>query len=375
MEIICSECNTPLEGSWTISKESKNSLHLSLPFSFFLSLQPNEINSYCSKCYPQILKQQGDSKLLQESNNTSSELTNLKNLTASLKESNQKLTSTTQLLENKLNSLETEKNNLLATNKQQKDMISNYQESENNLSAKIDKLTTENNRLENNNITMERNYNTMLNESNSHDVTVKNLDEVIANLQKTIESLKFDLKVTSDNKSNVDFELINAKNNIMKLGKEIETLTQKSDNLRLEIMKNAKINLDEDKFYDSKFYDVVIDIENLNELPTSGWKLSLSEEGKKRNQCPESTVVVGVIGNFNMCKSHTLKKISDYEVPAGYSIQTKGLSIKYPKNLDQSITTLDSAGFNTAIKILSDECGNLTLDEINDRSCQIAGDK
>ena len=44
-------------------------------------------------------------------------------------------------------------------------------------------------------------------------------------------------------------------------------------------------------------------------------------------------------------KSYILQKISGNKLPLGYSVSTKGISILYPKNLNQNIILLDSAGF------------------------------
>ena len=64
---------------------------------------------------------------------------------------------------------------------------------------------------------------------------------------------------------------------------------------------------------------------------------------------------IGVLGLNNVGKSFLLKKIAIPNLPSGYSIETKGISIKYadPKdNNDEEIKgicILDSAGFETPL--------------------------
>ena len=63
-------------------------------------------------------------------------------------------------------------------------------------------------------------------------------------------------------------------------------------------------------------------------------------------------IKVGVIGNENKGKTTILKKISDLELPTGFSIKTEGLSIKYPElkeHKDLRIVLLDSAGLETPV--------------------------
>ena len=59
--------------------------------------------------------------------------------------------------------------------------------------------------------------------------------------------------------------------------------------------------------------------------------------------------MVAVNGNKNKGKSYILQKISGNKLPLGYSVTTKGISILYPKNLNQNIILLDSAGFEVPL--------------------------
>jgi len=104
----------------------------------------------------------------------------------------------------------------------------------------------------------------------------------------------------------------------------------------------------------TKFYDVILDVESLKALK-KGWKIICSDEGKKQITSEKSSCVVGVVGNFDKGKSFFLCNLADFEVPHGFSVQTKGISVKYPSNLKTPVTLLDSAGFETPIKFQEEE--------------------
>ena len=78
------------------------------------------------------------------------------------------------------------------------------------------------------------------------------------------------------------------------------------------------------------------------------------EKGKKNYDKYKnvSIISIGVIGNENKGKSTILKKISDFDIPTGFSIKTEGLSIKYPEIKEHpnlKIVLLDSAGLKTPV--------------------------
>ena len=108
--------------------------------------------------------------------------------------------------------------------------------------------------------------------------------------------------------------------------------------------KNSKNNLEKQdsllttKYNDidpTKFYDTIIDFDSLKESceTEKGFNILFSDKGyenynKRKNQ---DAIIVGVIGNANKGKSYILSKISNEELPRGYSVTTKGISVKYPK--------------------------------------------
>ncbi len=102
---------------------------------------------------------------------------------------------------------------------------------------------------------------------------------------------------------------------------------------------------------EEKYYDIIIDIDSMTKLFKDGWELLYTEKGEKNYEIKKvkNLTVVAVIGNKNKGKSYILQKISGNKLPLGYSVTTKGISILYPKNLNQNIILLDSAGFEVPL--------------------------
>ena len=107
------------------------------------------------------------------------------------------------------------------------------------------------------------------------------------------------------------------------------------------------------------YYDVIIDINSINTLKNEGWAIKYNKERKEiyNKIISEETIKIGVLGINNVGKSFLLSKIIQGEIPIGYSIETKGISIKYAiqneteKNPEKAngICILDSAGFETPL--------------------------
>jgi len=95
-------------------------------------------------------------------------------------------------------------------------------------------------------------------------------------------------------------------------------------------------------------YDIIININAMKSLLEDGWEETFTHKGFENYKSKKdlSSVVVSVIGNQNSGKSFILSKISGITLPTGYSISTKGLSIKYPIIKHQNIIILDTAGLN-----------------------------
>ena len=98
-------------------------------------------------------------------------------------------------------------------------------------------------------------------------------------------------------------------------------------------------------------YDLVIDIDAMKSLLGQGWEEEMTDKGKNiyEEKKDKPSVVVSVIGNQNKGKSFILGQISGQPIPKGYSVKTKGLSVKYPTIEKQNIILLDTAGFETPL--------------------------
>ena len=198
--------------------------------------------------------------------------------------------------------------------------------------------------------------------------------------QNNIQNLKEELKRTKNNlelkeKELTDFnskyggviyhfgkvdDQIKEKDNqievLSKFKKENELLRKENDSLRRAI--NQGETKEEYLLKPAEeFYDVIIDIKSISSLKNEGWKILHNEQRKEayKKIIGEETMKIGVLGLNNVGKSFLLKKIAIPNLPSGYSIETKGISIKYadPKdNNDEEIKgicILDSAGFETPL--------------------------
>jgi hypothetical protein len=96
------------------------------------------------------------------------------------------------------------------------------------------------------------------------------------------------------------------------------------------------------------FYDIIIKLESIEQL-VEGCSIYQNERYRKFKEI--KTIVVGVLGNFNRGKTHTIFKLSSEDnIPSGFVVSTQGLSIKYPNEGGDVITFLDVAGSETALK-------------------------
>ena len=133
-----------------------------------------------------------------------------------------------------------------------------------------------------------------------------------------------------------------------KLKEEINNLNSKINNLE----KKEEWETSKKKNYDN-FYDVIIDISSILKLK-KGWPIEMSSEGEKKyNEFKEQNLlIIGTVGNMNKGKTFILSKLSKILLPSGTSINTKGVSVKYPSlegESNRKFILLDSAGLETPI--------------------------
>ena len=116
------------------------------------------------------------------------------------------------------------------------------------------------------------------------------------------------------------------------------------------------------------FYDTIIDFDSLKiSCKEKGFNVIFSENGyqnyEKRKK--QNSTIVGVIGHANKGKSYILSKISNEELPRGYSVSTKGISVKYSKIEIRPLIILDSAGSETPL-IQNNYTQNINIKNYND---------
>ena len=75
-----------------------------------------------------------------------------------------------------------------------------------------------------------------------------------------------------------------------------------------------------------------------------GWDITYGEDGRKKYEKAKKNggTIISVIGNKNKGKSFLLSKLSGRDLPNGFNVATKGLSISFPEN--DNIILLDNDG-------------------------------
>ena len=161
----------------------------------------------------------------------------------------------------------------------------------------------------------------------------ENLNQKNIQLKKDLEqkALKFDGAINQ-------FEEMNnkLKNKEEKI-KEYEMKIKYYQNIKIQYDNISKINENERpkeeilKTPAEEFYDAIVDINSIKSLKSLGWKIAYNKERKERYQqmISEETIKMRVLGLNNVGKTFILFKIANAELPSGYSLETKGISIKY----------------------------------------------
>lgn len=101
-------------------------------------------------------------------------------------------------------------------------------------------------------------------------------------------------------------------------------------------------------------YDVIIKINSLTALQTSGWEIVLGQSvdsvTQETNE-PEDIygVVVSVLGSFNRGKSFLLNQLCGIRLRHGNLVRTEGISITAGREQASNLIFIDTAGTDTAI--------------------------
>lgn len=95
-------------------------------------------------------------------------------------------------------------------------------------------------------------------------------------------------------------------------------------------------------------YDAEVNINSILDIK-KGWEITFTKEGKQRFEEAKiiPTKIFSVIGNKNRGKSYVLSKISKKNLPQGFNVTTKGISISFPYS--GNIAVLDSAGLESPL--------------------------
>ena len=179
---------------------------------------------------------------------------------------------------------------------------------------------------------------------------------------------------------NIDKEMKEKKEEIEELKKYKEDNKQKDNKIQI-LTKAIELNETKEEYLTKpaeEFYDVIIDIKSINSLKNEGWAILYNEKRKDiyKTIIGERTMKIGVLGLNNVGKSFLLEKIAVSNLPSGYSVETKGISIKYavPKDNNEGkeikeikgICILDSAGFETPLlKEKRDDFNEEEKDKVN----------
>ena len=101
------------------------------------------------------------------------------------------------------------------------------------------------------------------------------------------------------------------------------------------------------------FYDIIINLNSLYNVSSInaknkdyGIQIQMTEKGKENYERYNKidSNIIGMLGTSNAGKSKILSLLTSLSIPDGYTIQTKGISIKYPKEETSNYICLDSEG-------------------------------
>ena len=188
---------------------------------------------------------------------------------------------------------------------------------------------------------------------NDEYVYIGTLSEINQYFKTKLEELKL-------NFSKLKLADTNLKKENSELKKEVSEFKKKLSVLQTNYSELSKSHSDlktvlgvEDKNIEQA-YDIVLSIKSMEGLKNGGWNIKYPK-GKEEyiTKMKKKAIIVGVIGNGNKGKSFILGKLSEYEVPQGFTINTEGLSIRYGDRDDHCVAILDSAGQETPL--LNDE--------------------
>lgn len=269
-----------------------------------------------------------------------------------------KVDNLTKELNLKNNELQRLKNDLISKNAQINTLEMNYKSKEKDLNNLTNVFKLNENKLNNLHIKLEK--------------TVEELNEANKDRKKINKDLKEKNERLSELQINHN-QQVNQINNLIKNVGELSNDNKKLKDIESEIKKKEKENFDLRKENENllntnstrkefigledlkDFYDVVIEIDSINTLTKTGWKIDFNEKRKDvyEKVIKEESLKIGVLGLNNIGKTFILGLLSGCkDMPSGWSVETKGISIKYTegeKDSEKGICLLDSAGIETPL--------------------------
>ena len=248
--------------------------------------------------------------------------------------------------QNEIKKLSEEKNLLITENLKLKENLKN------NI-----KIMNENNEKHKNEISEKNNLLKMEQEKNKK--LTEQLNDVKTQFANdNYEKMKEQIKNQKEIIENLNQKLENTKKDISQLNQQHNLILEEKNNYLSIIERNqTKNEYLENKIED--YYDVVVDINSIKSLKNEGWKICYNKERVDyKTIISEDNIKIGVLGLNNVGKSYLLSKLVEISIPTGYSIETKGISIKYSKGVeeaDKNICILDSAGFESPLLLENKE--------------------
>ena len=111
----------------------------------------------------------------------------------------------------------------------------------------------------------------------------------------------------------------------------------------------SNLNPSNKKDNKQNLYDLEININSILGF-LKGWNIIFGKNGKENYEKAKKNrdKIFSVIGNKNKGKSFLLSKIFGRDLPNGFSVTTKGLSISFPTGMD-NVALFDSVGFESPL--------------------------
>ena len=198
---------------------------------------------------------------------------------------------------------------------------------------------------------------------NNKTLIEKSKKELIEKLKDVTQELKDVTQKLKDVTQKLKDVTQKLKDETQKLKDETQKLKDATQKLKDATQKLEKLSKndewDSSKQKATKFYDIIININSILKVK-EGWEIEMTEEGERKYEefKNQNLIVIGVVGNMNKGKSFILSKLSKIPLLSGTSINTKGISVKYPqleKKENRKYILLDSAGLETPILKNGDE--------------------